>query len=267
VECYDVSAEYYDVVRGITPKNLVEVTALLEGERALAFLDHYHFDHRKCFLDVGCGTGNLCCYLGFLGHHVLGVDCSAGMIRVASMKKETYNLPTTRFLQKEAGELSSADIGAEVGFVYAKELLNNVLSPEGCGRICSALYSVMPSGTTLLMESFTELGVGFLVDRSARQYSGFHFSQGGSYDPASRTGVVEYEFRPDDQAKPPVMSTLRVRYWDMDEYRDLLHHAGFRKVEFYDANVQITCDAAARSLSFAPVSFLSETFLVKAEKV
>ncbi len=73
---FDTIAPHYDLV------NRIMTFGLDRGWRraAVRALD---LDRRSRVLDVACGTGDLCRDLAEAGHHPIGVDLSAGMLRHA----------------------------------------------------------------------------------------------------------------------------------------------------------------------------------------
>jgi SAM-dependent methyltransferase len=62
--------------------------------------------HPRSILDLGCGTGTLCCALAERGHRVTGVDPAASMLAIARKKPAAARV---RWIESSAQSYSSED--------------------------------------------------------------------------------------------------------------------------------------------------------------
>jgi len=261
-------APYYDEVNGINDRNMVEATTLKHGDRMLKILEYFGYDQKKgLVVDLGCGTGNLCCYLGFLGYRVVGVDISAEMIKISQRKQAMYGLGNVTFVQKDALALDNNDIGGPIGFLYSKEGFSHFPDLRYMFGMFSHLFSLMPPSTVFIFEVFTEMGIGVLVTKVRRQYPNFIYEQGGLYDHDKKNGYIDYRITLSDTDNQVITTQLPIYFWDTEVFNDLLTRAGFRKIEFFDDTIDVVYSSGASTIALRPPSFLSETFLVKAEKL
>ena len=96
-------------------------------------------------LDVGCGTGELACFLARRGHRVLGIDLSELAIRQAR-EKARWRRIDARFLVWDALRLDSL---ADRGFSFRTVVdsgLYHVLGPAERDRLAAGLERVLEPG-------------------------------------------------------------------------------------------------------------------------
>lgn len=86
-------------------------------------------------LDLGCGTGTpITKYMAEKGFHVLGIDLSGEMVRVAS-----FNVPEARFLQMSMTEIPYVSEFDGVVSNFSMLLLSPAMFNEAARRIHSSL--------------------------------------------------------------------------------------------------------------------------------
>jgi ubiquinone/menaquinone biosynthesis C-methylase UbiE len=125
-EAYDGWAPVYD-----GPRNL-----MLESEQALVWpiLEALPVGDA---LDVACGTGRHAAYLARLGHHVVGVDASPGMIDVARQKLPDVELHQGDWLDLPRPDDSVDLVVSGLALTHARDLgpvfaeMVRVLRPGG----------------------------------------------------------------------------------------------------------------------------------------
>lgn len=104
-----------------------------------------HFPEPGRLVDLGCGTGRLLLPFARRGYHVLGVDLSLEMLRVAAAKARAEGL-TVPLVQANLVELDGLASGA---FDYAACLfstLGMVMGAENRRRVVAQVYRLLRPG-------------------------------------------------------------------------------------------------------------------------
>jgi SAM-dependent methyltransferase len=80
-------------------------------------------------IDVGCGTGQLACFLGLKGRRILGVDYSQRSISLAESLRDKFHLANVRFQRENILEPSLPD--ASFDYVFCNGVLHHTSDPYG----------------------------------------------------------------------------------------------------------------------------------------
>jgi SAM-dependent methyltransferase len=80
-------------------------------------------------IDVGCGTGQLACFLGLKGRRVMGVDYSQHSLELAESLRDKFHLANVRFQRENILELSLPDESFD--YVFCNGVLHHTSDPYG----------------------------------------------------------------------------------------------------------------------------------------
>jgi SAM-dependent methyltransferase len=80
-------------------------------------------------IDVGCGTGQLACFLGLKGRRMMGVDYSHQSLAHAESLRDKFHLTNVRFQRENILELSLPD--ASFDYVFCNGVLHHTSDPYG----------------------------------------------------------------------------------------------------------------------------------------
>jgi SAM-dependent methyltransferase len=80
-------------------------------------------------VDVGCGTGQLACFLGLKGRRVLGVDYSQHSLDLATSLRDKFRLANVRFQRENILNLSLPDQSFD--YVFCNGVLHHTSDPYG----------------------------------------------------------------------------------------------------------------------------------------
>lgn len=80
-------------------------------------------------IDVGCGTGQLACFLGLKGRRVMGVDYSQHSLTSAESLRDKFRLANVRFRRENILELSLANESFD--YVFCNGVLHHTSDPYG----------------------------------------------------------------------------------------------------------------------------------------
>jgi len=80
-------------------------------------------------IDVGCGTGQLACFLGLKGRRVTGVDYSQQSLAHAESLRDKFHLANVRFQRENILELSLPDRSFD--YVFCNGVLHHTSDPYG----------------------------------------------------------------------------------------------------------------------------------------
>ena len=133
----------YDERRFRTPQGLA--FQLREMEQLTRYLKYVPLGCKV--LEVGCGTGRFCVYLGSHGYDVTGIDPSPYMVDIASIK--CANLPNVRIHTGEGMRLRAEDNTFD--FVMSIRVINKTGSRQyALGMIREMVRVVKPEGHILV---------------------------------------------------------------------------------------------------------------------
>jgi SAM-dependent methyltransferase len=80
-------------------------------------------------IDVGCGTGQLACFLGLKGRRVLGVDYSQHSLDLAQSLRDKFHLTTVAFARHNVLQPGLPD--AAFDYVFCNGVLHHTSEPYG----------------------------------------------------------------------------------------------------------------------------------------
>jgi SAM-dependent methyltransferase len=80
-------------------------------------------------IDVGCGTGQLACFLGLKGRRVTGVDYSQHSLALAESLRDRFHLANVRFQRENILELRVPDESFD--YVFCNGVLHHTSDPHG----------------------------------------------------------------------------------------------------------------------------------------
>jgi len=83
----------------------------------------------KEVIDVGCGTGQLACFLGLKGRPVMGIDYSQHSLAHAESLRDKFHLNNVRFQRENILELSLPDESFD--YVFCNGVLHHTSDPYG----------------------------------------------------------------------------------------------------------------------------------------
>jgi len=101
----------------------------------------------KNVLDLGCGTGEICCSIAFNGANVLAVDFCQNSLERAKFLSKKHKLKTITFLQSDLFELNSK-ISKKFDLVMLMGVAHHTSAPKKAFEI--ALSFLKPDGIILL---------------------------------------------------------------------------------------------------------------------
>jgi ubiquinone/menaquinone biosynthesis C-methylase UbiE len=78
-------------------------------------------------IDVGCGTGQLACFLGLKGRRVMGVDYSQHSLSLAESLRDKFRLANVRFQRENILQLSVPDESFD--YVFCNGVLHHTSDP------------------------------------------------------------------------------------------------------------------------------------------
>ncbi len=136
--------------------------------------------HNSRVLDVGCGTGQLCNFLGLSNRRVVGTDMSLGSLRLAETFRREHGLARVSFLQMNLFRPALAPGRFDV--VLCNGVLHHTADPQGGlrrlveltkpgGHVVLGLYNLYGRLTTDALRLLSRVtGKGALgLDRMSRQ--------------------------------------------------------------------------------------------------
>lgn len=80
-------------------------------------------------IDVGCGTGQLACFLGLKGRRVMGIDYSQHSLDLAAALRDKFHLANVRFQRENILELSLPDRSFD--YVFCNGVLHHTSDAYG----------------------------------------------------------------------------------------------------------------------------------------
>ncbi|HUZ03404.1 MAG TPA: class I SAM-dependent methyltransferase [Thermomicrobiaceae bacterium] len=188
-------------------------------------------------LDLGCGPGLYSERLARLGHRCVGIDYSPASIAYARARAAAEGLDC----DYRHGDIREAGYGTGFGLALLIYGEFNVFPPEQAARIVAGTYRALTNGGTLVLEPHTFEAVRRMGERSPTWYTATaglfsatphlvlreHF-----WDAVARVATIRYfVVEPADGSVTGHAQSLQA--YTTDEYRDLLHAAGFVDVEFH----------------------------------
>jgi SAM-dependent methyltransferase len=111
-------------------------------------------------VDVGCGTGQLACYLALKGRSVLGVDYSQHSLSLAQILKERLALPTVEFRRVNLLDWDPPE--STFDFVFCNGVLHHTSDPYGGFR---KLVRVAKPGGRIIVGLYNRYGRLMLLAR------------------------------------------------------------------------------------------------------
>jgi SAM-dependent methyltransferase len=80
-------------------------------------------------VDIGCGTGQLACFLALKGRRVMGVDYSQHSLALAESLRDKFRLANVRFQREDILQLSLPDESFD--YVFCNGVLHHTSDPYG----------------------------------------------------------------------------------------------------------------------------------------
>jgi SAM-dependent methyltransferase len=80
-------------------------------------------------VDIGCGTGQLACFLGLKGRRIMGVDYSQHSLALAESLRDKFRLTNVRFQREDILQLSLPDESFD--YVFCNGVLHHTSDPYG----------------------------------------------------------------------------------------------------------------------------------------
>ena len=217
------------------------------ASRRVSLIDrHVDWIHRTVLdaqlstvLDLGCGPGLYACRLARLGHSCVGIDFSPASIDYARTEAERDGLACTF----EHRDLRAGGYGK--GFALALLIFGelNAFRRDDARAILAAARAAVAAGGALLLEVYTRES----LERDAAPRRSWYTRESGlfsdrphlcleesSWDARARARVDRY-YVVDSASGKVSRYTSTGQAYELDEYRELLHGAGFPSAEMYPA--------------------------------
>jgi SAM-dependent methyltransferase len=105
-------------------------------------------------LDIGCGTGDLCCDLGARGTHVVGVDFAADMVRISTERAAKASLKNVKFL---CTSIFDYDFGAGPFDLISANGFIEYISLDELNRLLDMVHRHLTSAGSLVLGSRNRL--------------------------------------------------------------------------------------------------------------
>ena len=99
-------------------------------------------------LDAGCGTGRYACALAGNGFHVVGVDRSPELIKVAQAR----SAPTCGSIAFSVGDLTALTWSRRFDAIFCRGVLNDVLSDADRQQIARRFAELAAPGSALILD-------------------------------------------------------------------------------------------------------------------
>lgn len=188
-------------------------------------------------LDLGCGPGLYATRLARLGHRCVGIDFSPASIRHARGEAEREGLACT-FHERD---LRDGDYGEGFGLALLVFGELNAFRTREAADILAAARTALEPGAALVLELHTRAALEREEPPSWYAAESGLFSdrphlclRESAWDTASRARVERYYVL--DAASGGVERYgITTRAYEPDEYLELLHGAGFARVELHPA--------------------------------
>jgi SAM-dependent methyltransferase len=219
----ELYANTYDVI--YASKNYVQECDLLEGL----------FENKKSvnsILDLGCGTGRHAAELSKRGYHIVGLDQSPQMIKIAQDKK----IPACEF---KLSDIRSFDLNQKfdavllmfnvIGYVPDESELLDLFAnarrhlSDGGLLIFDFWYAPAIRQSPPMESTKKDVQEGLNIYRKAS----------GKLDLANNSVLVECTVMQGDDSQ---QETHTVRYFELNELRNLLSQSGYEDISFGDVS-------------------------------
>jgi SAM-dependent methyltransferase len=106
-------------------------------------------------LELGCGTGRVVWPLAEAGLHVVGLDLSAPMLRLAEAKRADHSEAVASRVRFEAGDMAHFDLPERFRFVYsACRAFQALLTPEDQRACLRSVHRHLEPGGLLVLNLF-----------------------------------------------------------------------------------------------------------------
>jgi SAM-dependent methyltransferase len=195
-------------------------------------LDHLLFPYVKpqgCILDLCCGTGTLAQALVARGYHIVGIDSSDGMLRIARHK-----VPEGVFLTADAANFAlETKVDAAVsGF----DSLNHLLQAEQLESAFRNVYTALQPGGCFVFDLNISDAYGERWDQTFCGVEPDHaFFMRGGYDREARIGHTKITMFRLAGSWERADVAMQQRPWDIPEVTEMLKAVGFQDVCAYRA--------------------------------
>jgi ubiquinone/menaquinone biosynthesis C-methylase UbiE len=228
---YDLFAPVYDHFFG--PE------AAHDTERALDRLLFRDLPPGSSVLDLCCGTGQLSAVLSNLGYQVTGVDNADGMLDRARKR-----VPTASFILADARDFHIPV--SQDAVISAYNSLVHLIAPEDLLHVFQRVRETLKPAGTFVFDLYSESAYRERWRGSFSKVDDrFACIVRASYDPLTRLGenfaTAFYESGEWRRADVRLVS----RCYTEAELHELLHSAGYRKIEKFDAAADLKIESAA----------------------
>jgi len=199
-------------------------------------------------LDLACGTGTLAIALAARGHHVVGIDRSPEMIRVARDKTRGRLNPTFE-VGDMRGPVEETIPGPFDLVTCAFDAVNYLLSPDDLAALFATVSDALVVGGLFVFDANPPLVYQDMhCDSLKRSFGEGTLIQELGYDGDTRTARTTFRF------PNGAIEVHTQRAYDLEELTPGLRRAGLRVVEAY------------ASFDLAPVTAAAERLICVCEK-
>lgn len=186
-------------------------------------------------LDLGCGTGNMTRLFAKAGYSMTGVDASAEMLDIATMRQDDADMDITYVLQ----DITKLDVPKGFdGVISTCDSLNYVLEPEELFDVFCNVYCCLRSGGIFYFDFNTEYKykevIGDCIIAEDRDEAGFIWDNG--YDDEAHINIydVSLYIKEEGNMYRKHKETHYQRGYMIDEIKGISKRAGFEILNLKD---------------------------------
>lgn len=198
-----------------------------------AMIDHAlrpHLPEQASVLDVCCGSGEAAHELSLRKHRVTGLDASDQMVRYARQKS-----PKSHFFCADARRFRLKQVFH--GAISTFDSVNHFLSPEDLSPVFSNVQECLRRGGVFVFDALMEEAYQRTWNQSGTLVDADYacFIRGG-YDSSAKSGITNITLFRKSPNWERTDTSFRERCYSPEQITELLHGAGFSRVECVDAH-------------------------------
>jgi len=206
---------------------------------SLAFYMKYINKKTEPILEPMCGSGRFLIPILEKGFDIDGVDASSDMINACKIKISEKGLSTNLYEQF----LDKLDLPRKYRLVFIPEgSLGLIIDENLLLASLKKIYNHMVSGGKFLVEIETPYAkpkeIGKTNVKTRERSDGLKIilsSSCVSYDESKKisTGISKYELFKNGELIETELEEFKVRYFDIEEFRNMLNSAGFNNIKIF----------------------------------
>jgi SAM-dependent methyltransferase len=188
----------------------------------------------RAVLDIGCGSGQLACYLLEQGYHVTGIDISDNMLERARRHAQPYiEAGQAAFLQADVTQLV---LPQRFGLIVSTfEVFNHLSSDDELAQTFRNIFGMLADGGYFIFDLLTNVGIQRWqgADLVYKQ-NDLDMIVKGAYDGHSRWATMRFAgtITLDDGRSEDFDETIREMAFDSEAVMRMLLRTGWHSVYF-----------------------------------